>query len=145
MNRLAAGCRWLLGTAFLLAGVLKAMDPGEFIRDIGGYRMVDGPALLAAAFFLPFFEIAAGAGLVMRRPYRGAVLAAGGMLAVFLVALLQAWARGLDITCGCFGGGPAALANYPWWVARDLAMLVGCGICWMDAMRPSGAKEGSAG
>lgn len=139
----AIGCRWMLGILFLVAGVLKASDPGGFMRDIDGYRIVDGAALVAAAFFVPYFEIAAGAGLVLRRAYGGAVLAAAGMLAVFVVALVQAWARGLDITCGCFGAGPV-VANYPWWVARDLAMLVGCAICWADAMRSSRAEEQGA-
>lgn len=142
--RLAAfGCRWLLGALFLVAGCAKALDPGGFVRDIDGYRMLEGPLLVGAAFFIPFFEVAVGTALVLRWPYRGAVVAAGGMLAVFLVALVQAWARGLDINCGCFGDGPG-LSGYPWWVARDAAMLLACAVCWTEATKGPGPDEGGA-
>ncbi|MCC6356099.1 MAG: DoxX family protein [Verrucomicrobiae bacterium] len=137
MNLVAGACRWVVGAVFLIAGVLKAIDPAGFMRDIDGYRMVDGPLLVAVVFFVPWLEIAAGAGLVLKRPYGGAALAAIGMLVVFLFALVQAWARGLDISCGCFGSGPT-VANYPWWVARDVAMLLACGACWMDSVRDFG-------
>ena len=39
------------------------------------------------------------------------------MLAGFVIGIASAWARGLQIECGCFGGGgydPQAAAAYPW-------------------------------
>jgi len=41
---------------------------------------------------------------------------------VFIAALIAAWIRGLDITCGCFGG--ADKGRYAWWLTRDVALLV---------------------
>lgn len=125
-------CRWLVGGVLLLAGGLKIWDPAGFLRDVENYRLIEGPLALAVAFFLPWFEVVAGAGLWLRRPYRGAVLAASAMFAVFLGGLLQAWARGLDIECGCFGSGGGGPAAYPLWVVRDVLLLAACVICWRD-------------
>jgi hypothetical protein len=49
------------------------------------------------------------------------------LLVVFLVGIVSAWARGLQIDCGCFGGGgqvDASATAYPWEVTRDTAMLL---------------------
>lgn len=134
MNLAGTGCRWLLGILFLAAGVMKAADPNGFINDVDSYRLVEGWPLVALSFFVPFLEMAVGVALVIRRPYRGGVLAAAGLLLMFLVALSQAWIRDLDINCGCFVRGPT-VTNYPWWVARDIALLAACWICWADALR----------
>jgi hypothetical protein len=37
------------------------------------------------------------------------------------------WARGIEIDCGCFGGGgpkEGAASSYPWEIARDVALLL---------------------
>mgnify|MGYP000866058262 CR=1 FL=1 len=134
MRWAGTGSRLLLGLLFVVAGSLKAVDPDAFINDVDGYRMLWGLPLVVFSFFVPFFEVVAGAALLLRWPYRGAILAASGLLAVFLIALLQAWVRDLDISCGCFGRESGG-THYPWWVARDLILLAGCWLCWMDANR----------
>ncbi len=139
MRWAAVGCRWILGGLFLVAGVMKAAEPGGFLRDVAGYALVDGWGLVVVGFLLPYLEIVTGAALVLRRPYRGAVLVAGAMLAIFLAALVQAWVRGLDISCGCFGGA-GGTSDYPWWVARDLALMCACAVCWWDAGRRRAGK-----
>lgn len=141
MNWVALVCRWAVGLLFIVAGLLKVVDPGAFLRDVAGYRLVDGKVLVAVAFFLPFFEIVTGAALALGRLYRGAAFSAGAMAAAFLVALVQAWIRGLDINCGCFGDG-VGMANYPWWVARDVVVLGGCAVCWVDALRSARRGKG---
>ena len=45
----------------------------------------------------------------------------------FIVGIASAWARGLQIDCGCFGGGgfrADATAQYPWEIARDVGLLL---------------------
>jgi hypothetical protein len=49
------------------------------------------------------------------------------LLVAFIVGIASAWARGLQIDCGCFGGGGLtadATAQYPWDIARDVVLLV---------------------
>ena len=65
-----------------------------------------------------------------------AVLGAVLMLA-FVIGIGQAWARGLTIDCGCFGGGGQVSADetrYGREIARDLALAL-CG-AWL-VLRPA--------
>ncbi len=61
----------------------------------------------------------------------------GLLLVAFVVGIASAWARGLSIECGCFGGGAGAAqdaaAKYPGEIARDLGLLALSG--WL-AWRP---------
>ena len=48
------------------------------------------------------------------------------LLVAFVIGISSAWARGLEIECGCFGGGGAkegASSAYPWEIARDVGLL----------------------
>ena len=47
-------------------------------------------------------------------------------MAVFVIGISQAWARGLSIDCGCFGGGgqvEPGTANYLTPLLRDAGLL----------------------
>jgi hypothetical protein len=56
----------------------------------------------------------------------GARLLVFGMLIVFVTMLISAWARGLDISCGCFGTTSAdTRANYPVLLARNVLLAAG--------------------
>jgi hypothetical protein len=49
------------------------------------------------------------------------------LLLVFVGAVASAWARGLQIDCGCFGDGGQVAAGrtaYPVEILRDLALLL---------------------
>ena len=93
----------LIGALFIYAGILKVMDPVGFARDIDNYKIVSWPAAVALGFFLPWLEIGSGLALVTRKLERGGLLILGGLTTVFIVASIVAKARGLDISCGCFG------------------------------------------
>ncbi|WP_373048459.1 MauE/DoxX family redox-associated membrane protein [Vulgatibacter sp.] len=118
--RLAVLVRIALGAVFLYAGVIKAFDPQGFAEDIANYQLLPGTLVPLAAAALPFVEIAAAVALIVGRWSRGASLLVGGMMAVFTVALLQAFARGIDLNCGCFGD--AAPADWTTLV-RDVVLL----------------------
>ncbi|MFV1995140.1 MAG: MauE/DoxX family redox-associated membrane protein [Verrucomicrobiales bacterium] len=74
------------------------------------------------AMFLPWVEIAAGGGLVLRRFYPGSLVTILGLLLFFLAAISISWARGLDISCGCFGEQTEGV-SYPQLIIRDLGMI----------------------
>jgi hypothetical protein len=79
------------------------------------------------AFGLPVLEIAVGLALLAGIYVRTAAIAAAVLLVVFLAGVSSAWARGLQIDCGCFGDGgvvPAGETAYPTEVARDVALLI---------------------
>ncbi len=116
--------RVVVAGAFVFAGVIKAAHPGAFATEIDHYRMLPASASTLAAAALPYAEILAGLGLLLRKWRDAAALLLALMLAAFVVALASAWARGLDIRCGCFGSGSAGdKPAFAWWIGRDLILL----------------------
>ncbi len=112
--------RLLVGAGLVGAGCLKARDPAAFSLAIERYRLVGETLAYAAGHYLPWVEIVAGGALVSGRGRRGAWRVALMLAVVFLGAVASAWARGLDIDCGCFGAGQAIDG---WTVARNGALL----------------------
>jgi len=114
--------RIALGAVFLYAGAIKAFDARGFADDIANYQLLPGLLVPTVAAALPWVEMAAGLSLVLGRWSRGAALLVGGLMTAFTLALLQAFARGIDLTCGCFGGdAPADWTT----LVRDLVLLAG--------------------
>ena len=58
-------------------------------------------------YILPWFEIGVGALLILGVAVKISALLGGVTMVIFIFAIAQAWARGLSIDCGCFGGGGA--------------------------------------
>lgn len=121
MNTAGTMAAWLLAALFALAGALKLADPAAFAADIGNYRLLPVPFAAALALWLPWFELALAAALLMPRWRREGALLAAGLLLVFCAALGSVLWRGIDLECGCFGrGNPASPA---WALARNAGML----------------------
>jgi uncharacterized membrane protein YphA (DoxX/SURF4 family) len=92
-----------LGGVFVAAGALKIWDPTAFAADIGNYRLLPHEAINLLAITLPWIEVAAGLLLILGIWKRASALTITVLMIVFLAAIGQALARGLDIRCGCFG------------------------------------------
>jgi uncharacterized membrane protein YphA (DoxX/SURF4 family) len=124
---LATAARLLLGGVFLVAGALKIPDPAAAVRAVRAYRLLPEALVGPVAFGLPVVEVAVGLALLLGVFVRTAALASAVLLVVYLVGVGSAWARGLQIDCGCFGGGgqvAAADTAYPAEVLRDSALLL---------------------
>ena len=100
--------RLLLGAIFLLAGLTKLGVPQAFTASINSYE-IPLPDLLVRvmAVGLPPLELGLGIWLILGLFTRFAAALSGGLLVVFLIALLQAVVRGISPECGCFSGGDA--------------------------------------
>jgi len=94
-----------LALFFLYAGASKMVDPVEFGRSIGKYRIIDHPWTLVAALWLPWVECLAGGALLLNRWRQTGVVILLGLLGFFEIVLAISWMRGLKINCGCLGGG----------------------------------------
>lgn len=95
--------RILLGLVFLLAGVLKALDPDEFARQVAGYGLMSAGTAQIAAPLLIGLEILLGACLLFGA-WPVAAAAAGGVLLVLFIAIeAYGMAQGRTEACGCFG------------------------------------------
>lgn len=120
--------RVTVGGVWVVAGVLKLPDPSESVRAVRAYRLLPEAVVPLVGHALPLVEIAVGLALLLGLFTRAAAMVSVALLAAFVVGIASAWARGLAIECGCFGGGGAtpaanAAAQYPWDIARDLALL----------------------
>jgi len=124
---LRTGARILLGGVFLVAGLLKVPDPAGAVRAVRAYQLLPEPMVAPVAFGLPVVEIAVGLALLAGVFVRTAAVAAAVLLMVFLLGVGSAWARGLQIDCGCFGNGGHVAAGetaYPLEILRDVGLLV---------------------
>jgi putative oxidoreductase len=93
----------IIGGIFIYAGVIKVMDPVGFANDIDNYKMLPWAVSVLLAFYLPWLEMFGGLALVLRFFHRGGLFILAGLTFLFIAASVIAKARGLDITCGCFG------------------------------------------
>ena len=124
--------RWIIAGVFLYAGALKAFDPASFATQVDHYQILPYTLSCAVAVYLPWLEILAGAGFTLGIWRSGATLLLGTMLVMFFIALTSAWARGLDIACGCFGH-PTHKSNYPLSLLIDAALFAA--LCVVAARR----------
>ena len=134
---LALVLRVVLGGSFLYTGALHVLNARDFVQAIANYELLPPIGTLLLGLYLPWVEIFAALGVLARRLYPGALVALGGMLLVFLGAIVSAWQRGLDISCGCFREAEKITTHFPQLVARDAAMLAAVAALWaIERRRP---------
>jgi uncharacterized membrane protein YphA (DoxX/SURF4 family) len=97
--------RVVLGGTLLVAGALKVGNLQKSAMAVRAYELLPVSLANFLGYALPWIEIGVGLLLMLGVATKTvAVIGAINML-VFIIAIAQAWARGLSIDCGCFGGG----------------------------------------
>jgi uncharacterized membrane protein YphA (DoxX/SURF4 family) len=116
-----------LAAVWLAAGASKVTDLAASGRAVNAYRLMPFDAARAVGAALPFVEIALGVLLLIGLATRLAAGVSAALLVAFITGISSAWARGLEIECGCFGGGGQLAAgqspSYGPEIARDVAFL----------------------
>ena len=131
----------IIGALFVYAGVLKVWDPVRFAGDIQNYHVLPWAVNVRLAFYLPWLEIICGLALIFRRLYSGALALLLALLLVFIGASIAAKARGIDISCGCFGHVSDQL-SFAWHLVLDFAILAGVVALWKwDWGNPRGTEQ----
>ncbi len=128
--------RVVLGAVLVIAGGLKITNLPAAALAVHAYRLLPYEVGEAVGYALPIIEVAIGILLLIGLFTRPAALVAGVLMAAFVVGIASAWARGLSIDCGCFGGGGQIAAEqtaYPLELTRDVGLLLAAG--WL-AWRP---------
>jgi uncharacterized membrane protein YphA (DoxX/SURF4 family) len=119
--------RIILGGVFLVAGFLKYQHLDKSQMAVRAYEILPISIANFLGITLPFLEIAIGILLILGAATRIAAAVGGLLMVAFLFGISQAWARGLSIDCGCFGGGgqvAPGTANYLPEILRDSALAL---------------------
>ena len=119
--------RLVLGAVLVVAGALKVTTPAVSAMAVRAYQLLPYDVAGVVGVALPVVEIAAGLLLVLGLLTRPAAVVGGLLMLAFLVGIISAWARGLTIDCGCFGGGgtiAAAQTHYLSETLRDIGLAL---------------------
>lgn len=116
----------LLGGLFIYSGVSKSLQFSLFAQNVESYLLLPSWAILPAASLIPVSEMLAGCFLVLNVRVRIALACTLLMLVLFTLALLSAWMRGLEISCGCFGVSTVQ-GEYLLWLVRNGILLIASG------------------
>lgn len=118
--------RLVTGVVWLIAGALKLPDLDASVRAVRAYQLLPEAIVPTVGYVLPVLEVAVGVCLILGLLVRVNGVVSSILYVAFIIGIAAAWARGLEIDCGCFGGGgvqEGASENYPMDIARDVALL----------------------
>ena len=125
--------RAILGGTLLAAGWIKLFNSFEAKASVRAYDLLPVPLANILGTILPGFEILVAIFILIGLWSKLSALVGTILMMIFVLAISQAWARGLPINCGCFGnGGLTADGKVHNWtylseILRDLGLIV-CGI-----------------
>lgn len=109
--------RLALGGVFLLAGFVKLSDPQSFAFSVKAFKILPDHLAVLATFVFPWLEALCGVLLVAGIWTRAAAVVGVLQLAAFIAGIISVLARGLSVSCGCFGkydllcSGPLSMCN----------------------------------
>lgn len=115
-----------LAAVWIWSGLVKALNPVDFRFAVTAYDLLPTDIVRPFALTLPIVEIVLGLLLLAGIATRAVAVASALLLLVLIAAIVSAWARNLQIDCGCFGGG--GYKEMTWWsyaseVLRDIGFL----------------------
>ncbi len=119
--------RFIIGGVLFAAGILKARNAAEARMAVQAYRILPAHVAAILGYTLPWIEMAVALLLVLGVGVKASAWISAILMGIFIIAISQAWTRGLSIDCGCFGGGGSVAAGHTKYVqeiARDLGLLV---------------------
>lgn len=122
-NVVLLATRLFLGVLFVYASIDKIRNPGPFSDTVLNYHILPEFLVNLFSLWLPVAEFVAGALLLLgiwSQAVSGLVLA---MMAMFLAAIVQGVARGIDTHCGCFTQGGEGDPISAWTILRDVSFL----------------------
>lgn len=94
--------RLIVGGTFLYACLDKLLNQELFAKAIFNYKFLPDVFINVFAIVIPYIELTASVFLIFGIFKRGSSFVIIVLLIVFIISLTQAYARGLDISCGCF-------------------------------------------
>ena len=112
-----------LSGVFLTSSVLKLLDLPAFYQSILSFHLISGTLALIPVYIVPSFELVCGIALWIPMLKRGASVCLAFLMILFTLMLADAWQRGIDVSCGCFGKADAASFTAAKGIARDIVFF----------------------
>jgi len=143
--------RWVLAILLVWAALSKIANLNEFYLNIALYRLpLPDTWLRLAAMVMPWLELLCGVLMIAGTAWRAALFWAMILFGSFVLATGQAWARGLNINCGCFnldflGAGFASFfETVKFAFFRALLLFAAAVYLWRSAAESTGPRSGPA-
>lgn len=95
--------RLAIAGLFIFAAVLKIWDPSEFAINVRAYRFLPWWGVHPVALIIPWLEILMVVALLLRRWWAAGAAVTFGVTLAYCILHVSAIARGLDVSCSCFG------------------------------------------
>ncbi|HZE41892.1 MAG TPA: MauE/DoxX family redox-associated membrane protein [Stackebrandtia sp.] len=122
------GARLLTGVVWVIAGGIKLSDLKQSVYAVNAYQILPTGLARVVGIGLPLLEVGVGVLLILGLATQAAGALSTVMQLAFIIGISAAWARGLSIDCGCFGGGGQLAAGqhpvYIWDILRDVGLLL---------------------
>jgi uncharacterized membrane protein YphA (DoxX/SURF4 family) len=128
----STAARLVLAGILGYAGAIKAVDPETMVQAVQAYQLLPPAVGEAVGLVLPFLEIGLALLLLIGLATRFAAAVTAVLMVAFIAGVASAWARGLSIDCGCFGGGgeiDPSETRYLEEIVRDIGFLALA--CWL--------------
>lgn len=117
--------RVILGAIFIFASYGKLFNPADFAKAILRYEFLPIFFVNILAIVMPWLEFIVGLLLIAGVFRKASSMLAGISLVMFLIALISAYARGLDISCGCFSlEETSSKGDIIYRIIQDFIMLI---------------------
>ncbi|GAA3637287.1 DoxX family membrane protein [Kineosporia mesophila] len=121
--------RVLAGGVFLYTGWAKIQDIDDTIRSVRNYQLLPEAIVPTVGTALPVVELILGVLLIAGVLTHYVALFTALVSLAFFIGVSAAWARGLQIQCGCFGNSGFTSNPVPGYV-RELVLngtiMAGC-------------------
>ncbi len=119
--------RLVVGGVWLAAGLLKVPTARRACEPCGPTTCCPSRSCRPSGTGCPPSRSSSALALVVGALTRWVAVLSALLQVAFIIGIASAWARGLQIECGCFGGGgfdADATSKYPWEIARDTGLLL---------------------
>lgn len=136
VNLLLSILRVALGIFFLLTALQKVADINEMADFLTRSRLLPAICSFPLACIGLAMELVVAVCLLSKRQYRGATVWGVVMCSVFVLLYMQAWARGLELSCNCLGS-LHEITNYPFDTGMRILLLGGMLLLLWDSRRPA--------
>lgn len=108
-----------LAVVWAWAAIAKLGDADAAVRAVRAYEILPEVLVKPFAWGLPFVELALAVLLLVGIGTRIAGWISAAIMVVFMAGIVSVWVRGIQIDCGCFGGGGPAEVD-GWTYAGEL-------------------------